>query len=279
VSVLLGNGNGTFQAARNLFTGPLPTAVAVADLNGDGLPDFVVTSALNIYSNVGVLLGQRNAATHFLISAPASVKAGVPFTVTLNALTAGGQVDDQYVGTVHFTSSDGAAVLPTPDYTFTKGDLGVHTFTVTLNTAGSQTVTAADTKQKSITGTATVTVNSPAPAAPPPSGSSGTASAAGATASGLSESGDRTRAEGLAAWLAEDAHAGNDPIRRPFSPGPAPESLRDVRTDGARTNLARATGTALAPPSAPVRRGLPASSRGAFDPALVDAFFTGGAPF
>jgi FG-GAP-like repeat len=39
VSVLLGNGDGTFQAARNLGAGFDPTSVAVGDFNADGLPD------------------------------------------------------------------------------------------------------------------------------------------------------------------------------------------------------------------------------------------------
>jgi hypothetical protein len=42
VSVALGNGNGTFQAAKNFTTGTGPYAVAVADVNGDGNPDLVV---------------------------------------------------------------------------------------------------------------------------------------------------------------------------------------------------------------------------------------------
>ena len=63
-----------------------------------------------------------------------------------------GNVATGYTGTVHFTSSDGAATLPA-DYTFTGGDNGVHTLSVTLKTAGSQTVTATDTVTGSITGT------------------------------------------------------------------------------------------------------------------------------
>jgi hypothetical protein len=45
ISVLLGNGDGTFVAATNspLATGQGPTAVTVTDFNGDGIPDIAVT--------------------------------------------------------------------------------------------------------------------------------------------------------------------------------------------------------------------------------------------
>jgi hypothetical protein len=44
VSVLLGNGNGTFQAPLNFSTGVgNPAALAVADFNHDGFPDLAVT--------------------------------------------------------------------------------------------------------------------------------------------------------------------------------------------------------------------------------------------
>ena len=41
VSVLLGNGNGTFQAKQTFGTGNKPNSVAVADFNGDGKSDLV----------------------------------------------------------------------------------------------------------------------------------------------------------------------------------------------------------------------------------------------
>ena len=40
-SVLLGNGNGTFQAKQSFGTGSTPRSVAVADFNGDGKSDLV----------------------------------------------------------------------------------------------------------------------------------------------------------------------------------------------------------------------------------------------
>jgi hypothetical protein len=98
-------------------------------------------------------------ATQFQIKAPTSVTAGVPFNVTVTALDAYGNVAVGYIGTVHFTSTDNAAVLPT-DYTFQSTDKGKHTFSVTLNTAGSETITVTDTTHSSVIGQAKVTVNS-----------------------------------------------------------------------------------------------------------------------
>ena len=62
----------------------------------------------------------------------------------MTAKDAYGNVATGYTGTVHFTSSDAAAALPA-DYAFTAADKGVHTFSVTFQTAGSQSVTVADT--------------------------------------------------------------------------------------------------------------------------------------
>src|SRR6266536_399404 len=44
VSVLLGNGNGTFQAAVNYSAGASPSCVAIGDFNRDGKPDLIVAN-------------------------------------------------------------------------------------------------------------------------------------------------------------------------------------------------------------------------------------------
>ena len=99
------------------------------------------------------------SATHFSISAPASVTQGVPFSITVTALNGDNVTATSYTGTVHFTSSS-AGTLPS-DYTFIAGDNGVHTFTnaVTLTSTGSQSITATDTVNASITGTTNTTVD------------------------------------------------------------------------------------------------------------------------
>jgi hypothetical protein len=56
VSVLLGNSDGTFQAAFSYST-TAPLALAVADFNGDGIPDLAVTN-LSDRSTVSSFLGK-----------------------------------------------------------------------------------------------------------------------------------------------------------------------------------------------------------------------------
>ncbi|HEV3440768.1 MAG TPA: S53 family peptidase [Gemmata sp.] len=108
----------------------------------------------------GLVGTPTNAVTHFSISAPTTATAGSSFSITVEALNASNQIVAGYAGTVSFTSSDGSAVLP-PNYTFTTSDDGKHTFTVTLKTAGTETIAATDTSNSSITGTASISVSAP----------------------------------------------------------------------------------------------------------------------
>jgi hypothetical protein len=118
------------------------------------------TSTITGTASVNVVAPAQ--ATHLAVSAPGSTTAGAGFTITVTALDASNNTVPNYRGTIHFTSSDTHAgvVLPV-DYTFVAADNGVHMFSsgVTLVSAGSQTVTATDTANSTITGSATVTVN------------------------------------------------------------------------------------------------------------------------
>jgi hypothetical protein len=58
IAVLLGNGNGTFQAAQTYAGGAQPYAISTADLNADGNPDLVVGNTS--LGGVGILLGAGN---------------------------------------------------------------------------------------------------------------------------------------------------------------------------------------------------------------------------
>src|SRR2546425_30496 len=68
ISVLLGNGDGTFQTARTLDVGITPAFVAVRDVNGDGRPDLAVANFNS--NNVPVL-----------INTPAPAPTTFPLTV------------------------------------------------------------------------------------------------------------------------------------------------------------------------------------------------------
>ena len=54
MSVLLGNGDGTFAARTDFDTGVSPMAIVSGDLNGDGIPDLATA---NQDSSLSVLLG------------------------------------------------------------------------------------------------------------------------------------------------------------------------------------------------------------------------------
>jgi hypothetical protein len=78
-SVLLSNGDGTFQAAQSYQVGLGPGSVAIRDLNGDGIPDLVVAN-LNS-GTVSVLLGNgdgtfQRAESYAAGSGPDSVVVG-----------------------------------------------------------------------------------------------------------------------------------------------------------------------------------------------------------
>ena len=105
------------------------------------------------------------AAPHDTLSvtAVAPETAGTSFTVTVTAKTSSGATDTSYTGTVHFTSSDTLAVLPA-NFTFPASDDGTARFTVTLKTAGSQSITVADTANPAITGTLSGILVNPAAA-------------------------------------------------------------------------------------------------------------------
>ena len=98
-------------------------------------------------------------ATHFVVTGPGSVSAGIANNFTVTAEDGQGNTDTNYTGTVHFTVDTGTETFP--DYTFTSGasmDNGVHTFSGAINLVGSRTLTVTDTVHSGIHGSAPVTV-------------------------------------------------------------------------------------------------------------------------
>ncbi len=92
------------------------------------------------------------AATKIVVSAPASIRSGVAFSLTITVKDAFNNVVTGYTGTIHFKSRDRSAALPA-DYTFKSADKGVHPFTgLVLRKKGNQKITITDTLHTSITG-------------------------------------------------------------------------------------------------------------------------------
>jgi hypothetical protein len=95
-------------------------------------------------------------ASQFVLTAPSSATAGVPFSVTVTAEDSFGHTVTDYTGTVSISSNDYRAVLP-PDYTFTAADAGMRTFSVTLAGATEVATISATDYTNGISGSATVT--------------------------------------------------------------------------------------------------------------------------
>jgi hypothetical protein len=108
----------------------------------------------------GVNIGAFQAsAASFVVSAPDSVAAGVPFDVIVSAIDQYNQAAVGYTGTITFSSADPHGAILPADYTFTLADGGSHTFAglTILYTAGIQDVTVTDAAN-GLTGSANVTV-------------------------------------------------------------------------------------------------------------------------
>jgi len=157
VSVLLGNGDGTFQAAVEYVSGGYQTlGVAVGDVNGDGRPDVLLASQCSFNGNdcggpinktrgvVGVLLNNVGAppTTTSLVSSinPADVNSVVTYTAVVTSHSGGAvtgrvlfQDGSASISTVPLTDNQAA-------YSTTYPKKGTHPITATysgvLNIAG-----------------------------------------------------------------------------------------------------------------------------------------------
>jgi uncharacterized delta-60 repeat protein len=142
----LTNGTGSFSATLKTAGSQTITATDTSTATITG-------------SQVGITVNPAAASSLVVAGFPSPTTAGVTASFTVTAMDPYSNTATGYVGTIHITSSDGQAVLPA-DYTFMAADAGQHSFSATLKTAGSQSLTATDTVNNSLTGSQTgITVN------------------------------------------------------------------------------------------------------------------------
>lgn len=105
VSVLLGNGDGSFGAAVSCAAGDGPAWVAVADLDGDTVPDLATANSLG--DRVGVLLGNGDGS----FQAPTQYLTGdYPSSVAVDDLD-GDSIPDLSVANTAVADVDGDGLL------------------------------------------------------------------------------------------------------------------------------------------------------------------------
>jgi N,N-dimethylformamidase beta subunit-like protein len=144
----LSNGQGSFNATL--------TKAGAQTITGTDTASATVTGAVSVSVKPA-------AAAAMSIAAPASTKMNQSFNFTVTLRDRFGNVATGYTGTVRFSTTDISPLVNLPaNYTFTAGDAGVHTFSATLQTPPSQTITASDIANEALTATSTsIAVNLP----------------------------------------------------------------------------------------------------------------------
>ena len=140
------------NSVLSLGTGTFNVALKTAGSQTITATD-TITASITGTSNAVTVSTSAGSTTHFIVSTPTSVAAGVAFNANVTAVDQFGNRVTSYSGTVHFTST---SVGTLPSNSALTGGTGI--FSVTLTSAGVQTVTATDTVTSSITGLATLTV-------------------------------------------------------------------------------------------------------------------------
>ena len=143
----------TFTAAdggKHAFMATLRTAGTQSITVRDAATSSAIGSQAGIRVTAPVVVGTSTAAS-FAVTGSTSTVAGQGKTFTVTALDSLGNVVVGYTGTVVFRSSDIQAGLPA-SYTFTAADKGIHTFSATLKTAGTQSITVLDAATASVLG-------------------------------------------------------------------------------------------------------------------------------
>ena len=141
--------NSTFTDAD---AGKVSFAVTLDTAGTQSITATDTTSSSITGSESGIAVQAAAAETLALTGFATSDTAGTTGDMTITAYDAYGNVATGYTGTVDLMSTDPHAALPSSE-TFTVAGAGKLSFAVTLDTAGTQSITATDSASPSITGT------------------------------------------------------------------------------------------------------------------------------
>lgn len=149
------------QTEPLLLSALKPKNHTTSNIETDTATDGTLLDLRTLIVVIGLSMTLSCGTSHAVLdfTAPLSSSAGTPFTVTVTVMI-NGERDTIINSSIHFTSSDPAAILP-PDYGFSPQDAGSHTWVggFVLMTPGSQSISGSIFDAEGINGTATVTVS------------------------------------------------------------------------------------------------------------------------
>jgi hypothetical protein len=139
------NGSATFQVTFRTPSATMATTLNVTDGNLVGSATPIVKAA-------------TASATHFAIFEIGSATKNAATSFLIVALDANNRIVTDYSGTIHVTSSDGSATLPS-DYTFQASDHGTKIVSATFGSTGKQSLTVGDATNSGATGSVSFRVD------------------------------------------------------------------------------------------------------------------------
>jgi archaellum component FlaF (FlaF/FlaG flagellin family) len=145
VDVLLGNGDGTFKSAISYPSGKFPEAIAIADFNGDNLPDVTVSDQIGdveiVLLNTGTVHFSPTSPLNFKKQAVGTTSPAQKVTLTNSGKTALNISAMKVAGQFAMTSTCSKAVVPnkscTISVTFSPKSQGAKSGTITINDSAS----------------------------------------------------------------------------------------------------------------------------------------------